>query len=74
MAMDQIETDNDLDRPLWGGEAIGREAGVIGKDGKVDLRKTYHLLEHGHLPAEKFGRLWATTARRLRRRFAGEIA
>jgi hypothetical protein len=33
-----------LDRPLWGAKAIGREANVLDGDA-VDLRKTYHLLE-----------------------------
>jgi hypothetical protein len=69
----QTERD-DLDRPLWGAEPIGREAGLFDENGDVDLRKTYYLLERGYLPGTKIGRLWTSTPRRLRRRFAGETA
>jgi hypothetical protein len=64
--------DQNPDLPLRGAEAIGREAGVIDENGKVDLRKTFYLLEKGHLPGTKVGRLWVSTPRRLRALFAGE--
>jgi hypothetical protein len=63
-----------LDRPIWGAEAIGREAGLVDHDGNVDLRRTFYMLEKGYLPATKMGRLWTSTPRRLRRAFAGEVA
>jgi hypothetical protein len=65
---------SDLDRPLWGAEAIGREAGLIDDAGNVDERKAYYLLERGILPATKAGRAWVTTGRRLRRFFDGDAA
>jgi hypothetical protein len=67
-------TAKNLDRPLWGAEAIGREANVVDDDGNVDLRKTFYLLEKGRLPGTKVGRLWTSTPRRIRRIFAGEDA
>jgi hypothetical protein len=63
-----------LDVPIWGAQAIGREAGLIDDSGNVDLRKTFYALERGHIPASKVGRLWASTPRRIRRAFAGEAA
>jgi hypothetical protein len=69
--MTDLATEQDLDRPIWGAEAIGREAGVF-KGGEVDVRKSYHLLEAGFLPATKAGHQWTSTKRRLRRFFAGE--
>jgi hypothetical protein len=65
---------DDLDLPIWGAEAIGRCAGVFADDGSVDLRRTFYLLEKRLLPAAKFGRIWASTPRRIRRAFAGEAA
>jgi hypothetical protein len=51
--------DAELDTPIWGAEAIGA---AIGRSG----RQTVYMLEAGHLPASKAGRLWVTTKRRLR--------
>jgi hypothetical protein len=65
---------DDLDRPLWGAEAIGREANVLNGAGNVDLRKTFYLLENGLLPGTKVGRQWTSTPRRIRRVFDGEAA
>jgi hypothetical protein len=64
----------DLDQPIWGAEAIGREANIVDDDGNVNLRKTFYQLENGLLPATKVGRLWASTRRRIRSVFAGEDA
>jgi hypothetical protein len=63
-----------IDRPLYGAEPIGREAHIFDEDGDVDLRRTYYALEKGYIPADKFGRVWVSTPRRIRRRFAGEAA
>jgi hypothetical protein len=57
---------DNLDRPIWGAENIGREANLFKEDGSVDLRKTYFKLEKGYLDADKNGREWVTTPRRLR--------
>jgi hypothetical protein len=68
------DSSSDLDLPLWGAEAIGREANVLDSAGNVDLRKTFYLLENGLLPASKIGKRWATTKRRIRSVFAGAPA
>ncbi|MGO9400091.1 MAG: hypothetical protein ACLP19_19955 [Xanthobacteraceae bacterium] len=57
----------DLDRPIWGVRAIAIAANLT-------LRQAYHALEKGYLPANKAGRKWVTTQRRLRALFDGEEA
>jgi hypothetical protein len=49
---------------LFGAQAIADEIGA-------SLRRTFHLLEGGHLPADKCGRTWVSTRTRLRRFFQG---
>ena len=61
----------DLDKPLLGGEQIGRVAGFVTDDGSVDLNKTYRALELGFLDASKLGSMWASTPRRILRAFMG---
>jgi hypothetical protein len=56
---------SDLDRPIWGVEAIAAASNLT-------IRQTYHALERGYIPASKIGRKWCTTPRRLRALFAGE--
>jgi hypothetical protein len=56
--------DGELDRPLWGAEAIAREINRA-------PRATYHLLENGHLDADRVGGRWVSTPRRLREQFGG---
>ena len=56
--------EDDLDRPLWGAEAIAREINRA-------PRATYHLLENGHLDADRVGGRWVSTPRRSREQFAG---
>ncbi len=65
-------TDLELDTPIWGAEAIGRLAGVFKPDGTVDIRRTFYLLEADYLDADKVGRRWTSTPRRIRRQFAGD--
>jgi hypothetical protein len=48
----------DLDRPVWGAEAI---ASVINRN----KRQTFYLLEQGHLDADKVGGTWRSSTRRL---------
>jgi len=69
-----MSDDTNLDHPLWGAEAIGREAGLVDANGNVNLRSVFYALEKGHLPATKVGKKWCSTPRRLRRFFAGEVA
>ena len=40
-------SDENLDRPIYGAEAIGREAHLLDDKGDVDVRKAYHALERG---------------------------
>jgi len=56
-----------LDMPLYGAEAIGRAAHLLNED----ARKTYYVLERGYIDADKFGRQWVSTPRRIRRAFMG---
>jgi hypothetical protein len=67
-------SEKSLDEPLYGAESIGRAAHLFDDDGNVDIRKTYYALEKGYIDADKFGRLWVSTPRRIRRAFAGEAA
>jgi hypothetical protein len=53
---------DELDKPVWGAEAIGA---LIGKPRAA----TFHLLETGKIPARRIGRQWVTTKRRLREHF-----
>jgi hypothetical protein len=53
---------NDLDKPIYGVEAIRREANLPNKS------KTYHALSKGYLPADKLGKIWVSTPRRIRNR------
>jgi hypothetical protein len=60
--------DDDLDRPIYGAEAIGRAAGLLNDDGSTNLRATYDGLEKGYIDANKFGlKKWVSTKRRARR-------
>jgi hypothetical protein len=63
--------DEKLDAPLYGAEPIGRAAHLFDGRGKVDIRKTYYALEKGYIDADKFGRVWVSTPRRVRRAFEG---
>jgi hypothetical protein len=55
-----LEAVDELDRWIYGAENIG-----IVVD--LDPRETYHALERGYLDADKFGRKWRSTKRRLLR-------
>jgi hypothetical protein len=48
----------DLDRPIWGAEAIGA---AINRN----KRQTFYLLEQGYVDADKVGGTWCSTIRRL---------
>lgn len=55
---------DDLDRPIWGAEAIGR---VINRPERV----TFHLLNRRLLDADKVGNRWTSTPRRLLKPWQG---
>jgi hypothetical protein len=76
---EQAVIDKDpLDRWVYGAENIGAEADLYVRDKngeivldengnrKVDVRKAHYALEKGYISAEKFGRLWRSTPRRIR--------
>jgi hypothetical protein len=66
-----MQSDDKLDDPILGVEAIGRAAKVFtDKAGRIDTRAVYYALERGHLDASKFGKRWVSTARRIRNSFA----
>ena len=56
--MDLENIVDDLDRPIWGAEAIGR---VINRT----QAQAFHLLQHRRLDADKAGHTWVSTPRRL---------
>ncbi len=64
----------DLDAPIWGALNIARGANLVDKRGKPRLRAAYHLLESKRLPADKVGKTWVSTLRRLRSVASGETA
>lgn len=56
---DTSNTDDHLDKPLWGVDAIASEIDRT-------ARATYQLLQTKQLPAKKVGAMWVTTRRKLR--------
>jgi hypothetical protein len=68
-----MSDETDLDRPLRGAEAIGREAEIFDDNGRVDLNRTYYALTKGYIDADKFGRLWISTRRRIRQAYIGKV-
>jgi hypothetical protein len=57
---------DDLDRPIWGARAI---ANIIEKS----VTQTQYLLAQGLLDADKIGKQWASTPRRLLSQFGGGV-
>jgi hypothetical protein len=49
---------SELDKPVWG---VGPIAEIVNRS----PTKVYYLLEKGHLPARKIGKLWTSTPREL---------
>jgi hypothetical protein len=58
--------ENQANDILWGATAIARAAGL------PDRNAAYHLLEAGHLPAQKVGRKWVSSRTLLRQALAPE--
>jgi hypothetical protein len=63
--------DEKLDQPIYGGIAIGREANLIDGGGEVLAAKVYRALRLGLIDADKFGRGWVSTRRRILAKHAG---
>ena len=62
-----MSEDPDLDKPLYGVKPIAEVLNLKKDDGTLDLRKAYYALEAGYADADKFGRIWTSTKRRLLR-------
>jgi hypothetical protein len=55
----------DPDRPIWGARAIGEEI-------NRDESQAFYLLENKRVDADKVGKHWVSTRRRLRHSFQGD--
>jgi hypothetical protein len=64
-------TEDYLDQPLYGAEAIGRAAHFVDDRGRVEMNRTYRALEQGYLDASKLGKVWVSTLRRIRAAYVG---
>jgi hypothetical protein len=53
--------------PLWGAKAIAQRTGT-------SLRKTFYLLERGHIPARKVGNVWQSTSAEVEDFLLGRVA
>jgi hypothetical protein len=60
------------DVPVWGARAIALAVGLVDSRGRPRTRACYHLLEKKLLPADKVGRTFVSTPRRLRAVANGE--
>jgi hypothetical protein len=73
-----VTADIDLDRPVWGADAIAGVLGLASPDGTVSRkarRKVYHLVEQRRIDVTKLGpRELTSTPRRLLRTFIGGAA
>ena len=58
--MEEVFTGDPEDRPVYGAADIGRVVGL-------SRTQAYLALENGYLDADKFGRRWVSTPRRLKR-------
>jgi hypothetical protein len=54
-----------LDMFIYGARAIAAAANLRTDDGEPDERAAFHALESGYLDADKFGRRWRSTTRRI---------
>jgi hypothetical protein len=66
------DNEADLDRPIWGARAIAIEAGLFDEHGEPDVVRAFYLLEKGYIPANKRGRAYVSTPRRVRSVGSGE--
>jgi hypothetical protein len=54
-----------LDQVVEGAEEIALTMGLVDKNGRPRTRRAFYLLERGFVDADKHGRIWSSTARRL---------
>jgi hypothetical protein len=67
----KMRDDNYPKQPLRGAKQIGRVAGFVDEDGRVDLNKTYRSLMLGYIDASKMGKEWVSTPERVLAAFTG---
>jgi hypothetical protein len=58
--------DAHLDRLIYGAKAIAIAGDIMDAKGNPDIRKTFYALEMGYIDADKFGKKWRSTLRRVR--------
>jgi hypothetical protein len=54
-----------LDIPIYGARQIAVVANMLDENGEPDERAAFHALEMGYIDADKFGRKWRSTPRRI---------
>jgi hypothetical protein len=64
-------SDNDLDTPGYGAPWVAEVLNLRKKTGELDDRRAYYVLEKGYVDADKIGRIWTSTKRRLLKRAQG---
>jgi hypothetical protein len=60
-----INFDKYWDEPVYGAASIAEILNLLDANGKPDLTRAYHVLESGYVDADKMGRRWWSTRRRL---------
>jgi hypothetical protein len=60
-----MTTINDDDLPIRGAKAIARVLNLVDEDGNPDPRRAFYALEKGYVDADKWGKIWVSTRRRL---------
>jgi hypothetical protein len=54
-----------LDAPVYGAAAIAKILNLLDESGAPDARRAFYGLEKGFYDADKVGRQWVSTPRRL---------
>jgi hypothetical protein len=57
--------DEYLDTPGYGARFIAEVLNLRDENGALDVAAAYHKLEMGYVDADKMGRIWTSTRRRL---------
>jgi hypothetical protein len=60
-----INFDPFWDAPGYGAPWIADVLNLRDEDGELDIDKAYYVLEQGYVDADKMGRIWTSTRRRL---------
>ena len=60
-----INFDKYWDEPGYGALWIAEVLNLRDENGEPVLTRTYHVLESGYVDADKMGRIWTSTRRRL---------